>query len=1002
MSSLRRLLLTLFPAPRRPVRRGDIVSLAVFFVLFAATCFGLDYWGVLLFARPWALSLAVLGAWVWWLHVAGYAGLPRVRGHVACWTRLVLLALLVMVLAEPRSVRSKDVVSAMFLVDVSDSVRGDSVDAATRYVVESAALKPTTDEIGLLIFGKTPAVEQPPRMNYIVEALNSVLDRGATNVEQAMSLAAAMLPDANQGRLVVISDGAQTEGNLSRVLDDLKSRGIAVDVLPVDYSYDAEVWLERLDLPQQVKIGETYEAAIVLSSLQAGEGKLVLRENGEVIAEQTVQFQPGKNRYTVPITLRAAGYYEYTATLEVDRATDSLSQNNTVLGYIFVEGEGQVLLVVDSAGDRRDWEKLEQTLREAERAVKVMPAYEFPGDTAALMPYDCIIFCNVPYDAFDFEQLAGLKDAVYNVGIGFLMVGGANSFGPGGWHKTVVEEILPVTMDISNKKVLPKGALAIILHTCEFPEGNTWAKEITKRAIKVLSAQDEAGVLAFTDKGEDWIFPLTPVSDYEKFVPLIDGAFIGDMPSFQTTMQLGLNGLLKSDAATKHMIIISDGDPAPAPPNLLQQFVDNQISVSTVAVFPHGGMEQQSLQLIANSTGGRYYFVDDNPERLPAIFIKESKTLKRSMIQNKTITPRLGFPSPVLKGLDSIPDLKGYVLTNAKPSPAMSVLLAPPDEQDPTQEDPLLAIWQHGLGKTAAFTSDLSPNWAGDWQDWEHYQAFVKQLLIDISRVRKAGALRMSTYTTGGEAVIVAEDFHSEESFLEVTAKLAGPGGKSEIVRLKQVSPRRYQASVPLWGHGRYHAVAQAKGSGRDEQAFGGFIVSYSPEYLRFRSNRQILSEIADRTGGRLLTGDAKTDDVFHAGRQVKRTTRPVFDWFLIALACLVPLDVAIRRVQIDWSAIANLFRRRTGPATATTGALLQRKQQVQSTLTGRREERPLPPPTAPPKPIAPRVPTTPAAAAPPPPTAQQPAQPGEAMSTTERLLRLKKQREENKDEPNS
>ena len=57
--------------------------------------------------------------------------------------------------------------------------------------------------------------------------------------------------------------------------------------------------------------------------------------------------------------------------------------------------------------------------------------------------------------------------------------------------------MLPVTMDVSQKKVLPKGALAIILHTCEFAEGNTWGKRITKQAIKVLGAQDEVGVLAY-------------------------------------------------------------------------------------------------------------------------------------------------------------------------------------------------------------------------------------------------------------------------------------------------------------------------------------------------------------------------------------------------------------------------------------------------------------------------------------------------------------------------
>lgn len=994
MTRFHKLLRQLFPTPRRAVGGADAAPLAAFALLFAAICWGLEWFEVLLFARPAAFGLSVLAGWIWWLHVAGGAGLTRFRRHAALWTRLVLFGLLVMVLAEPRSVRSRNVLSVMYLVDVSDSIRGESVDAAVRYVLESVGRKPAADEAGLLVFGKTPAVELPPRMSFPFEALNSQVDRGATNLEQSLSLAAAMLPDDNHGRLVLISDGVETEGHVERVLDDLKSRGIAVDVLPVDYAYEQEVWLERIDLPQQVKLGETYEAAIVLSALTAGEGKLTLRENGQIVAEQTVRFAAGKNRYVVPIMLRAAGYYEYSASIDVDRQLDSLVQNNAVQGYIFVEGEGQVLLVTNPGGDPRDWERLHEALLQAKRAVKVIPAYDFPPDTAALQPYDCIVFCNVPYDAFDFGQLQGLKDAVYHVGIGFLMVGGPNSFGPGGWHRTVVEEILPVSMDISEKKVLPKGALAIILHTCEFAEGNTWAKRITKQAIKVLSAQDEVGVLAYTAEGEDWIFELTPAGEYERLVPLIDGAQVGDMPSFQNTMQLGLNGLRQSDAATKHMIIISDGDPSPATPELLDQFVASKISVSTVAVFPHGGMEQQTLEAIAGYTGGRYYFVNENPNVLPQIFIKESKTLKRSMIQNKEFTPEVGFPSPILKGLDRMPPLRAYVITNPKPSPAMVVLQAPADEQDPTQRDPILAVWQHGLGKTAAFTSDLSPNWAASWQQWDRYEAFVQQVMIDISRVRQASALRLSTYPSGGEGLLVVEDFHTSASFLDVTAKVSGPGGKVETVRLKQVAPRRYQGAVPLWSHGRYHVTVQGQAAERNESAFGGFIVSYSPEYLRFRSQRRTLTEIAQRTGGRMLQGQPEVDDVFRLPRQAKRSTRPVFDWFLIALASLVPVDVAIRRIQLDWSAVRAWFAdRRSDSVTDTTGALLQRKRTVQSTLPARTEERPPPPPAR--RPAAAPAPLVPRPDIPVPP----PAAEDSPLSTTERLLRLKKQREEKADD---
>lgn len=1004
MRKLRRFLSSFIPSPRRAVRWLDAWPLATFSVLFIGICAGLEFGHFLMFARPLMLGLILLAPWVWWMHVAGYAGLPKVRGTIALLMRLCLLGLIVMVLAEPRSVRSRDVMSIVFALDVSDSIY--SPDDALKYVtqtVQTMRPKGKSDQAGLIIFGKTPACELSPSMSFPFEAFNSQVDRGATNIEQTLSYAGALLPEEDQGKIVLISDGVQTEGTLSRILDDLKSRGVAVDVLPIDYSYSNEVWLERLDLPQGVKVGETYEAGMLVKSLNDGKGKLVLRENGNVIAEQEVEYKAGTNRYTVPITLRSTGYYEYTATIEVPKAQDSLSQNNTVLNYIFVEGEGKVLLVTDGSGDRRDWERLEKAIRDGEHSVERIDGLDLPRDATSLMGFDCIVFVNVPHDQFDVQQLQAVRDAVYNLGSGFLMIGGANSFGPGGYHRTVIEDILPVSMDVSQKKVLPKGALAIILHTCEFPEGNTWGKRITKQAIKVLGAQDEVGVLVYNvgpnmQAGEQWLFEMTPAANYERVVPLINGAQIGDMPSFQRTMEMGLKGLMKSDAATRHMIIISDGDPQPPTPALIKDFIDSKVSVSMVAIFPHGGLEISKMQSVAEVTGGRYYFPDD-PNQLPAIFIKESKTLKRSMLQNKLFTPEVAFPSPILKGIDSLPELKGYVITTAKGHPAMTILTAPPDAEDADAQDPVLSVWQHGLGKTAAFTSDFSSNWGEKWQNWSQFQPLVKQLLTDISRVKKDGHLRMSTHTSGGDAVIVVEDFHPEEGFMDLTAKLAGPNQKSETIQLKQVAPRRYQATVPLWGHGRYHAIAQGLGGERKDLAFGGFIVPYSPEYLRFRSNRQTLQEVADRTGGRVLSGDPTKDDIYQHGRAPKRSSKPIFDWLLVALAILVPLDVAMRRIQIDFASIKSAlgFGRRAA-STATMGVLLQAKQSATAAIQSRRSERPMPPQgTAPIPKRSTSAASTSSTVVKQPPPAPEPDRPNTPTSTTERLLALKRKRDEPK-----
>ncbi|WP_417389424.1 VWA domain-containing protein [Gimesia sp.] len=927
----------LVPRPRTPVTWMRAVSLIFFLVLYAALCIGLEQSGVLLFARPWAFGLILFSVWVWWLSIAGYGGLSKGRALAALISRLLMLGLFVMLIAEPRSVRVRDVISVVYAVDLSDSIGESSVDSALEFVMKTVTEKPQTDEAGLVVFGRNSAVELPPRVSFPYEALNSRIDRDATNLQQTLSLAAAMLPEENRGRIVLISDGTETEGSISQVLDELKSRDIAVDVLPIQYEYDKEVWLENLELPRFVKLGENYEAAVVLSSLQPGSGKLVLRENGKPIFEKDVTFKAGKNRYVVPIYLRSPGYYEYSATIETKRDDDQIRENNTVLNYIFVEGEGKVLVVTDPAGDERDWQPLVKAIREGERNVETVSAYEFPSDSLSLMPYDAIVFVNVPADAFNVIQLKAVHDSVFNQGIGFMMVGGDNSFGPGGYHRTVIEDALPVTMDITKKKVLPKGALAIILHTCEFPEGNTWGKRITKQAIKVLGAQDEVGVLIydFMD-GEKWLFKLMPAGDYEKMVPKINGAQIGDMPSFANTMQLGLNGLIQSDASTKHMIIISDGDPQPPTPQLIGQFQKNKVSVSMVAIYPHGGRDISTMRGIAGATGGRYYFPSD-PNQLPSIFIKESKTLKRSMIQNETITPEVGMISPVLKGIAEIPPLHGYVLSTIKPR-AEGILNAPEKKEAEGEIDPILSFWRYGLGTTAAFTSDLSPNWGADWVNWDHYQAFIKQLMIKISRVQKQDHLKMWSHTSGNKTTIMVEDFHPEESFLNVAARISGPHDRQETVVLKQVSPRRYQATVPLWGKGRYQVMAVGKAGNREDHANGGFIVPYSPEFLRFRSNPIVLDQIAARTGGQRLSPE-NASEVIYGRRDPKTSSNPIFDWFLIALAILVPLDVGIRRIQLDWYVIKSWFKfgKEDKSSTATMGALLQRKQNVTEELDSRK-----------------------------------------------------------------
>ncbi len=471
------------------------------------------------------------------------------------------------------------------------------------------------------------------------------------------------------------------------------------------------------------------------------------------------------------------------------------------------------------------------------------------------------------------------------------------------------------------------------------------------------------------------------------------------------------------------MIIISDGDASPPSPQLLQKFVDNSVTVSTVAVFPHNG-DTKIMEAIAGATGGKFYYPSD-PNELPSIFVKEAKTLRRNQIQLRDFVPALTNVDPILKDISESPQLKGYVLTSPKEDPrATIVLAAPPSESEQkageTESDPILAVWRYGLGVSAAFTSDLNERWGKNWVSWDQYQQLVNQMVTRIGRANKQSYLRVYTYVNGNEGVVVVEDFHPEESLLDVNVAVKGPNDFSQTQPLRQIAPRRYQTSMPLKGEGRYQVMIEASGranptAGADgsekESAYAGFIVSYSPEYLRFRANPIILNKIAEETKGRELDKDAEMKELaaqIFGDRKPKRSSQPIFEWYLMVLACLLPLDVAVRRVQIDLSQIRKWFRRDRKESTATMGSLLQRTSELRSQLNNQRDpdasrSRSEMPPERPmqPRPPMPRPTSGPS----PQPQNNQPAPqtpdapPPSDGGTTSRLLAMKKKREEGKDQ---
>src|SRR5262249_9742471 len=200
--------------------------------------------------------------------------------------------------------------------------------------------------------------------------------------------------------------------------------------------------------------------------------------------------------------------------------------------------------------------------------------------------------------------------------------------------------------------------------------------------IKKLSPNDEVGVLHYDWGGHKWHIPLTLIGNKRNtMLGMVDRMTPGDMPDFDGPLRMAHDALVEPvrNLATKHVIIISDGDPFLSNTQLLSRMKRDKVTVTTVGVATHGASQDTNLESIARGTGGRFYKVT-NARALPAIYVKETRLVSQSFVYEKAFQPRLVFKGgPTEKLPDTLNSLHGFVRTTPKQSPLVEIpILGPP------------------------------------------------------------------------------------------------------------------------------------------------------------------------------------------------------------------------------------------------------------------------------------------------------------------------------------
>ncbi|MEJ2759069.1 MAG: VWA domain-containing protein, partial [Anaerolineales bacterium] len=758
-------------------------------------------------------------------------------------------------------------------MDVSDSIPAQQQQQAENIIRLAIQDMPVNDRSAVILFGKDALVET------LVSEENSLSEFSSIPKNLGYALKQAEFVAANQAELLYYPIQGGSE--------------------------DIEVLLNRLEIPSSARVGEQIQLTAVVEGNTETTGTLVISQDGETIESQIVNLAPGENEFSVLVPAEESGFHRYKA--EILPSIDYRLQNNAVTSYINISGPQKVLVV---EGDTNDGENLVNALSSAEVQVnKVLPA-GMGSDLQSLSTYDTIIFVNVPANAVPAGVMESLQTYVRDLGKGFIMIGGENAFGAGGYLRTPIEEILPVNMDVRSKELTANLALILAIDKsgsmgrchCDDPDLNQTytrrevgqpkvdiAKEAVMRSASALGSEDYLGVVAF-DESANWALEANHLPSYNAIENAIGGITANGQTNIANGVQAAYDALQGIDAKRKHIILLTDGWTHSGDiTTMVEEMADNGITFSIVAA---GGGSAEYLEALSEAGQGRYYPAEDILS-VPDIFLKETVQSVGEYIIEESFYPLPNNPGATLYGIDALnlPALLGYNGTTPKTAARLD-LITP-------KGDPLLATWQYGLGRSAAWTSDMKGQWGEDWVTWDGFAKFAAQLVRWVSPEQSSNNFIASATmenSLGKISLSIQNESGQPVNFATANAVIIDPDLNTQEIALEQTGNGEYSVTFSVESTGTY--MIRVGANDENHQSLGqqtiGLVVPYSPEYRASALDLAKLVHLSEITGGGELSSP---EEAFLHNLPSASYAVEIWRPLLLLVALLFPIDVAIRRL---------------------------------------------------------------------------------------------------------
>lgn len=817
------------------------------------------------FDQPWWFIGLAICLPMAWAALHWFVAMTAARRWSAIILRTALVAALLAMLAGASMIRRSDRVAVIACVDMSGSVHrfygtselGKGSDdkpisfaAAVHRFLETHSISRRPDDLaGVVVFGDSPAAtgmvepgagtagfslpqEWPP-----IEA--------ATDIEQALRLAAAMVPPDAAGRIVLFSDGVQTRGTALAVATELAGRkagddsaqarrSMRIDVVPLEYHVEHEVIVESVDSPPTAQSGATVAVRVVLSATERCSGTLDLQREDRAVdingdapgSSLRLTLEPGRNVEVFKVPLPEGRVHRFTAlwTPDSDAAGqplgDTVASNNRADSVTVAPGRGAVLIVdgVGGGDSQGAGSVLGATLARSGLEVKSVGPDALPSDLLWLQQFDLIILQNVAAEAVPRAVHGAIATCITQLGVGLIMVGGPDSFGAGGWKGTEIEPLLPVKLDLPEKLVTPAAAVILVIDNSGSMNRSVMgssrsqqdiADEGAALAVESMDKTDLVGVITFnSDFAVD--VPLGPNTNPKATAKLIRAIGADGGTNMPPALREAHRQIRAAKADIKHVIILSDGasQGRNALPGIVEDMAAGGILVSTIAI--GNDADITNMRDLARLGRGQFYQVID-PSTLPRVLLKAVRIVRSPLVREGRFLPvALPTGSPAMEGVAAafgggIAPLNGLILTQARTDPTVIYPLATPKVSGKDGGgEPVLGYWSAGLGRVAAFTSDAHAKWGHEWlstNEGKGYARFWTQLARTIARPPSTRTQEMTAEIEGDRMTIrlrTVDDGGRPIDGLTVPGTIYGPAGGKRELRLAQVGPGEYEEVLTL------------------------------------------------------------------------------------------------------------------------------------------------------------------------------------------------------------